>query len=259
MDKIKKFLNNENSGIACDITKSANDEIGNLNDLDGIDCPICKNKGYILVDDDNGVTQSFVRCKCMHHRKVKHLAMKSGLGSLLEHRVKNYKTHNQWQKDIRQKAICYVTGESNDWFCMLGQSGAGKTHICSAICNAFMEMYKDVRYLVWNDFATFYKENMKNVVSKDLMREYQQVEVLYIDDLFKGADTEYDVKNIAFDLINYRYNNRLKTIISSERSFKQLCELDEAIAYRIAEMCQDYLIKIPKTQGNNYRIKNSKV
>ncbi|WP_028042027.1 DnaA ATPase domain-containing protein [Candidatus Stoquefichus massiliensis] len=259
MDKIQNFLNNGNSEIQCDITKLANDEIGHLNDLDGIDCPICKNKGYILLDDDNGVTQSLVSCKCMHLRKVKRLADESGLGELLKHRVKNYEAKEEWQKKVKNTAAHYVRTDNNCWFCMLGQSGAGKTHICSAICNAFMEMYKDVRYLAWNDFATFYKENMKNVASKDLMREYQQVEVLYIDDLFKGADTEYDIKNIAFDLINYRYNNRLKTIISSERSFKQLCELDEAIAYRIAEMCQDYLIRIPKTQSNNYRIKKSKV
>lgn len=256
MDKIEKFLNNENSGIACDITQSVNNETGDLNTLDGIDCPVCKNKGYILVDDDNGVTQSFITCKCMHHRKVKRLTEESGLGELLKHKVKNYEVSAKWQKDIKQKAIRYVTTDTDDWFCMLGQSGAGKTHICSAICNAYMEQYKDIRYLVWNDFANFYMENMKNPTANQLMREYQNAEILYIDDLFKGADNDYAVKNIAFDLINYRYNRRLKTIISSERSFKQLCTLDEAVACRIKEMCKDYMIVIPKTPGNNYRLNN---
>lgn len=257
MEKIEKFLNNEKSDITCDFTKSANDEAGDLNELDNIDCPICKNKGYILVDDDNGVTQSFVTCRCMHKRKIKRLSDESGMGELLKHRVKNYQANEDWQKNIRAKAIDYVQSDTESWFCMIGQSGSGKTHICSAICNAFMDQFKDVRYLAWNDFATFYKENYTNVESKNLMREYQQVDVLYIDDLFKGADSHYDVKNIAFDLINYRYNNRLKTIISSECSFKQLCDLDEAIAYRISEMCNEYLIKIPKNSSNNYRAKKS--
>lgn len=256
MEKIQNFLNPENQNIDFDITSSANDDIGDLDELDGIDCPYCKNKGYILVDDENGVTQSVVPCKCMHKRKVKRLSEESGLGPLLKHKVKNYVTTEKWQESIKEKAVKYVRYGESRWFCMLGQSGAGKTHICSAICNVFINQYVDVRFMAWNDFATFYKDNMKNGTSKKLMDDYKNVEVLYIDDLFKGSDTTFDVKNIAFDLINHRYNNRLKTIISSEHSFKQLCSLDEAIAGRIAEMCGEYLINIPKSLGNNYRLKN---
>lgn len=256
MEKIENFLNTRNLEKSYDITKSVNAESGELNKLDGIDCPICHNKGYILIDENDSPAQTVIECKCMHKRKIKRLSEESGMGALLKHKVKNYIATETWQKNIRDKAIQYVKSNSQYWFCMLGQSGAGKTHICSAICNALIDQYKDVRYLGWNDFASFYKENLTNQLGKEKMREYQEIEILYIDDLFKGADSDYDIKNIAFDLINYRYNNRLKTIISSECSFNQLCSHDEAIAGRISEMCNQYMITIPKNSGNNYRLKN---
>ena len=149
-----------------------------------------------------------------------------------------------------------ASNRENNWFCMLGQSGAGKTHICSAICNALINEYVDVRFVSWNDFASFYKENLTNNSSRNLMNEYKNVDVLYIDDLLKGQDTAYDIKNIAFDLLNYRYNHKLKTIISTELSFNKLSAVDEAIASRICEMSGEYLINIPKIVSNNYRLKN---
>ena len=238
-----------------DITASANREVGDLDKLDGIDCPICHNKGYILADDDNGVTQSVVTCQCMHKRKIKRLSEESGMGALLKFRVKDFETEERWQKVAQYRAIQYIQTDAADWFVMLGQSGSGKTHLCSAVCNALIESYHDVRYIAWNDFADWYMDNKFDPVAKAKLQELQQVEVLYIDDLFKGANGEYQIKNIAFNLINYRYNNRLRTIISSECSANDLCKLDEAIASRIVERAGEYLIQIPKTPANNYRLK----
>jgi DNA replication protein DnaC len=255
MEEVRKILNSKKGSQGhFDLTKAANDEIGNLDKADGIDCPVCKNKGYILVDDDNEVTQSFIPCKCMTKRKVKRISEESGMGELLSYRVKNYRTDYDWQKNIRKKAIQYVTSKSDNWFCMLGQSGAGKTHICSAICNAFIDKFIEVRYIAWNTFTAEYKVCLSKGNANEYLSIYQNVEVLYIDDFFKGSTTEFDIKNIAFDLINYRYNKRLKTIISSELSFKDICAMDEAIAGRIKQMCGEYMTSIPRLKENNYRL-----
>ncbi len=256
LEKVRNFLNINNQQkdySQFDLTKAANEEIGHLNETDGIDCPICKNKGYILIDDDNGVTQSYITCKCMTKRKVKRISEESGMGELLNYRIKNFKTEQDWQKKVASLAIKYVKSKPDNWFCMLGQSGAGKTHICSAICNAMMNEFMEVRYIAWNAFASDYKDNFK--AGSEQMRIMQNIPVLYIDDFFKGATSQYDIKSIAFDLINYRYVNRLKTIISSELTFKEIYTLDEAIAGRIKQMCGEYMFTISKDNVNNYRLK----
>lgn len=251
-----RFTNNlQNQSF---LTKCANEEKGHLNEYDGIDCPICNNKGYFITDDDNEVTTTHHECTCMKKRKAFRIAKESGLDELLKHRIKNYEVNSEWQKSIRNLAIEYIKDNPfKNWFCLLGQSGAGKTHICSAICNAFIDDGKEVLYMQWNDFVGSYKDKFskEKESSRELLRTYQEIEILYIDDLFKGSSNTFDVKNIAFDLINYRYNNNLVTIISCESDFEELNKIDSAIAGRIKEKCSSFLAIIPKDIKNNYRIK----
>jgi DNA replication protein DnaC len=81
---------------------------------------------------------------------------------------------------------------------------------------------------------------------------YRKAELLYIDDLFQGARSEAD-RRMAFELLDYRYNNDLITILSSELTFERLLALDEAIAGRIREKCGPYLVNIDPGKQKNYR------
>lgn len=61
------------------------------------------------------------------------------------------------------------------------------------------------------------------------MHELKMVYVFYIDDFIKETVTDADI-NIAFELLNARYNDHEKlTIISTEKS------IDEALGSRIYE------------------------
>ena len=106
-----------------------------------------------------------------------------------------------------------------------------------------------------NDLTKQYKAAFNNNSNKALIKDLEEVDILYIDDLFKGSTSEYDVKNICYDIINYRYKNRKITIISSEYDFSELNEIDNAIAGRIKQMCKKYLMIVRKTDENNYRLK----
>ena len=62
--------------------------------------------------------------------------------------------------------------------------------------------------------------------------------------------------NVAFEIINYRYNNpSLLTIISSELTEADLLDIDEAVAGRIFERAKS--ISISKNRDRNYRIKKA--
>ena len=80
------------------------------------------------------------------------------------------------------------------------------------------------------------------------------VDVLYIDDFFKGKISDTD-KTLAFDIINYRFNNNLVTIISSELLLNDLINIDAAIAGRIKQMAGDYIVQIAYDDERNYRLK----
>lgn len=225
---------------------------------DGIDCPICLNKGYIrkkrYINGDNSIDNSYlVECSCKKKRKAISNAKKSGLGELLEHRVANYKPYNKTTLEMRNLAVKYIKEKTIDWFVLLGQSGAGKTMICSAICNELLNQGKEVIYQSWNTFVSEYKHQLRNG-NNDLIEKSQIVEVLYLDDLFKGSQSDFDVKNIAYDIINYRYNNRLTTIISSEYTLNELMDIDSAICGRIKQRSNGYLFEI-KGKENNYRMR----
>lgn len=45
----------------------------------------------------------------------------------------------------------FVKDAENKWFFIGGQSGAGKTHICTAITAEFLRKGKKAHYMLWRD------------------------------------------------------------------------------------------------------------
>ena len=93
-----------------------------------------------------------------------------------------------------------------------------------------------------------------------LIAPFRDAEVLYIDDFFKAKDTapisDADVR-LAFDLISYRDNRILPTIISTEKRLKELRSIDESVGGRIYQNCHndEYRIEL-NGADKNQRFKN---
>jgi len=86
--------------------------------------------------------------------------------------------------------------------------------------------------------------------------------VLYIDDFFKtqqGRDVTAGDVNLAFEIINYHYNDpKLITIISSERTLDDVLDIDQATGSRIYQRCGDYRITITNGKDKNYRLREDR-
>ncbi|MEI3327949.1 MAG: ATP-binding protein [Thomasclavelia sp.] len=228
-----------------------NDSVGHQNEIDGINCSKCKNKGLIYKME--GEYAVGYECECMAKRRAVRSANKSGLKNLLNYRIRDFQTTFEWQKIIKEKAIQYVTNNSKSWFIALGQPGAGKTHICSAIAKTFIDKGINVKYIVW---PTFIKEVRNELYFKNNLEAFdyeKKVDVLYIDDFLKGSNSENSLE-IAFDILNYRYNNKLTTLISSELLMNELNDIDAAIAGRIYQSAEGFLFQINKNEKNNFRL-----
>ena len=247
-----------------------NSRVGDLN-KDGFDCKVCLNKGWIAVvhKEPTYVTQATKLCDCLEVRKMIHNAKNSGMGDLLDHRLEKFIVNEEWQRSVLELANQYLDSNSDNWFAILGQSGAGKTMICSAIANRLLKRYKKVKFMTWTEFTEKLKRMRFDADRDKYFEEFSKAEVLYIDDFLKGSITADDAGRLksnatdvkyAFQLINERYNKRLVTIISSEYLIDDIREyVDEAVAGRINERCKEFCLQIRKDKNKNYRFKQGVV
>lgn len=251
----------------CDFFNSSK---GTLNKSDGYNCDICKNKGGLmrLSETNDNFYQTYVPCKCMKIRGMLQKLKRSGLSkSIKEYSFEKYETNESWQENLKKQAVRFTKDDENTWFFIGGQSGSGKTHLCTAITAHYLRQNKSAHYMLWRDEVTKIKSVITdNELYEKMISELKTVEVLYIDDMFKmGKDQNGKIQrptasdiNIAFEIINYRYNNRdLVTIISSERSIHDIMDIDEAVGGRIFERCDKgtYLFNIKKDASKNFRRK----
>ena len=248
---------------------SFNASVGNLNEDDGHECKICLNKGWIMkaYQMDNGHWNTSVReCKCMNVRRTINRMKRSGLENVIRNcTFDKFETKEDWQKGL--KRIVEEWADNPDgWLFLGGNSGSGKTHLCTAACRKFLLDGKDVLYMMWRDDVVKLKNALGDRENKAMYTEmidrFKNVEVLYIDDFFKtGKGPEGAVQrptggdvNVAFEILNYRYNNpHLITIISSESTPDELMEIDEAVGGRIYE--KSTRATISRDPSKNYRRK----
>lgn len=235
--------------------ESANRRPGTLT---GLDCPDCLNRGYFMALDEQGC-RTTVECKCMARRRSIERANRSGLGSMLErYTMDRWQTPEDWQKKAKQKAEEFLAAPSGHWFYMAGSVGAGKSHLCAAICKELLDRGYSVRYLLWRDVSVRAKAVVNEETAyQEIVQPFKSARALYIDDLFKTGKgqepTQGDV-NLAFELLNYRYNNPEKiTILSSEWTLEQLMDLDAAVGSRIYERSKGFYLPVIGKQ--NWRLR----
>lgn len=221
--------------------------------LIGYDCPRCMNRGYHAELRDGRAVD--VPCQCMAIRRSQVHIRKSGLTDLMKrYTFDAYQTVESWQKAAKARAQQYAA-DASGWFVAAGSVGSGKTHLCTAICGELLRSGKEVRYMLWRDDGAKMKAvvNDKEEYSK-LILPFKRADVLYIDDFWKGKEVTSGDINLAFELLNSRYNNTDKlTVISSEKMVEQIMDIDEAIGSRIYERSKGYYLRL--TEKKNWRLK----
>ena len=230
-----------------------NERIG---DWEGFDCKLCKNKGHIAIKGADG-RMAMQPCSCVKIRKAKRLIKESGIIS--ECSFKDFKATEDYQKIMLEKAKAFVAGPTGKWFYMSGQNGIGKSLLCTAMVNELLNKYIPCKYMLWRDESVRLKANVNNdEIHYPLITALKTIDVLYIDDFLKTGQGEVPTKgdmDLAFELLNHRYNSRLTTIISCERSLKDVINIGEAVGSRISEKVGKFNIYVAKDITKNYRLK----
>lgn len=233
------------------------------------ECEICRDTEFITRRDEEGrlIAQE---CKCAAVKRARRLLQRSGLAEFVDRMTfDGFTVKTPAQELLKMTGMEYVkrmielkdSDEVKPWMYVGGNPGAGKTHICTAVCGELIKNGIPVKYMQWLTDARRLKfindpDEFNNEAAK-----YTTPEVLYIDDLFKQkysespVFTEADIR-VAFTILNDRYNMRKPTIISSEWDLiGNLIASDEGTFSRVYDMCKGYTVIVDRRKDNNYRMR----
>ena len=206
-------------------------------------CRLCNGNGWIEVDENGKPTEKsdmVIPCPCVAKVQNKKALEKSGLEKTSNRMTfETYEANDQYTKYIKEKAV--DNSIVDNWWFIGGTSGSGKTHISRAICDKLINKGYKVLSIDWTEQSTRLKAIVNDKEYLPLINKLKKIEVLYIDDLFKAKYTAADIK-LLYEIVNFRYNNNLKTLISSEYTLGEITSIDEAIGSRIYEQCDGYCI-----------------
>jgi len=226
---------------------------------------MCKDTTW--VEGKNG----FSRCRCYEKDRIKRLWDNFGISLEKAKKIKQYEPYDNLTEKAKSKAIEYIENNTEilvsdkNCFGLFGQNGAGKTHLVVGIGVALINQGIQVAYMPYVEATKELKVNANSLGQEyymQLYNRYTKAQVLIIDDLFKDktkngkliADiTETDIKHF-YPILNYRYNNNLPIVFSTECTPEMLVHLDEAQCGRILERCQRFMV-IFKGSKYNYRMK----
>ncbi|MCX6004741.1 MAG: ATP-binding protein [Chloroflexi bacterium] len=103
------------------------------------------------------------------------------------------------------------------WLIFQGLNGCGKTHLAAAIANHLREAGKDVLFIVVPDLLDHLRSTFgpDSRVSYDaLFEKIKKIPVLILDDFGQHSATPWAQEKL-YQLINYRYNAKLPTVITT--------------------------------------------
>lgn len=238
-------------------------------DVRKVNCSICGDTGVVF--DKNGNTHP---CRCWKqkqaHQRFADAKIPKALRSMrFENFDFSYYPANEspdlkvggafsylaYAKKAKQaseqfSAAVIDGSEQNPMGLMLqGQVGSGKTHLAAAIANSLVDANKNVLFLVVPDFLDEIRmsyDNMGEFTEMELMNSAKNAGVLILDDLGAHNFSEW-TRNKLFSLINYRINNDLPMVITTNLHLAELQNiLGERIISRIISVCKPCLLPVKR-------------
>lgn len=142
---------------------------------------------------------------------------------------------------------------------LYGKAGVGKSTIMSNLAKQFNDEGKNVHY----EFANRISVSLRDFSSiEENMKKYQDVEILFIDDLARETMTKWVIMNIFNPILQHRIDSKMPTYITCNYSLEELYKMIEEQTDTVSAdaMCDRIsTIGVYNLQDKNHRINNNMI
>ncbi len=204
-------------------------------------CPLCHGAGYVRLDvpvGDPAFGQA-IRCQCkeqqIKERDRLNLRTVSNLDPFRDKTFESFDVSLPGMGEAYDVARHYA-GDPLGWLVFRGGYGCGKTHLAAAIANVAEQAGQRVVFAIVPDLldhlrATFAPSS--DIAYDALFEKVRESALLVLDDFGAENSTAWATEKL-FQLINYRYNYRMPTVITTNH--RLLAQMDERIRSRLSDL-----------------------
>jgi DNA replication protein DnaC len=223
-------------------------------------CPTCKGAGYLRADVPFGHPNfgKPIACECKEAERAEKRRLQlysiSNMDAFRDQSFKNFNPNvSRMVQRAYQVALDYAR-DPNGWLVLIGPNGCGKTHLAAAIANQSLEDGSVVLFMTVIDLldhlrATFVPTATE--VYDQLFAKICEAGVLILDDLGAQQSSPWANEKL-FQLLNYRYNSRFPTVITTNNIGLQ--GIEERIRSRM--MDTSLVITLTFDGSQDYRLRN---
>ncbi len=227
-------------------------------------CPICRGAGYLRADVAYGHPNfgKPIACECKEIERIarrrRQLQDVSNLGELQDKSFENFNPNTSRSVYNAYHIAVEYAEDPYGWLVLIGKVGCGKTHLAAAIANRLLARGSLVLFSTVSDLldhlrATFAPSSTE--VYDQLFQKMREAALLVLDDLGAQQSSPWANEKL-FQLLNYRYNSRIPTIITTNNTGLQGVEerirsrmIDTSLVTRITfEDAIDYRQRNPRRE-----------
>jgi len=204
-------------------------------------CPLCHGAGYVRLDVPMGdpAFGQAIRCQCKEQQlKERDRLNLRNVSNLDPFHDKTFEAFDSALPGLREAhdIARHYAEDPLGWLVLRGGYGCGKTHLAAAIANVAQQRDVAVIFAIVPDLldhlrATFAPSS--DMPYDALFDKVRESELLVLDDFGAENSTAWATEKL-FQLINYRYNYRMPTVITTNH--RLLAHMDERIRSRLSDL-----------------------
>lgn len=170
-----------------------------------------------------------VPCQCtkgeLQRKKSGYLEKYSNLGSLSRLTFDNLSPKGKAKNPILQERFAQAyqaarafSDNPRGWLVLFGPGSCGKTHLACAIANYRLSLGQPVFYIGVADFLDHLRAAFSptsDVTYDELFEQVKNIPLLVLDDFSTESATPWAKEKLG-QLLNYRYNARLATVVTTD-------------------------------------------
>lgn len=209
----------------------------NASDRPAPRCPYCGGLGYVRADVpvDHPDFGKLIPCVCrlaeVERRRLDQLRAMGQLAALSHMTFETFAPEGQGLPPDKRANLRYAYETAREfaenptgWLVLRGGYGCGKTHLAAAIANRCVERGQPVLFVTVPDLLDHLRATFGPTSPVRYDQRFDEVRtapVLILDDLGTEAPSPW-VQEKLFQILNYRYNARLPTVITTNHALEDL-------------------------------------